>query len=385
MSKELAGPAPSHSYRIVLALLGALVGAGLYCYVQQLRHGLGVTGLGRDLTWGLYIGQFAFAEGLAASALVVLLPLFVHRAKAFEPLALPAVVVAIAAVTMCILFVLVDLGQPARVFNVVLHAAPTSMMFWDTVSLGGYLAINVAIALALLESRRSGNGWAAWLRPLVLLSLPWGIAVHTISAFMLGGLAGRPLWFTTIMAPRFLASAFAASAALLILICLALRRLARVDAGAEVLRALAIVMAYGLGFSLFVLLIDVFTVRYGGIPEHIEALGALYGGLDGQSLLAPLMGLSAALLLAALVVLLTPRLRGRAGGLTAAAVLALLGLGLDKGYGLVVGGFMPTPLGGVPTYAPTLAEAVVAGGIWGIGALIVVVCCRVALAPCAGG
>ena len=312
--------------------------------------------------------------------MVVLLPGALHGPHPFDRIGPLGVLLAIAAVTMCLLFILVDLGQPARVFNVLLHPTPTSMMFWDMVSLGGYLAINIVIALALLDARRTGMPAPAWLRPLILLSIPWGFAVHTVTAFLFSGMPARPLWFTTILAPRFLASAFATSSGLLILLCLALRRLARFDAGAAVLRGLGLVMAWALSFSLFFLLIELFGALYARVPEQLAALAFLYVGLDGKAPLAPLMWLSVALLLAALLVLLTPRLRGREPLLAAAAVLVLGGLGLDKGFGLIVGGFVPTPLGTVPDYTPTLAEWAVVGGIWAIGALIVTMSYRVVLA-----
>jgi Ni/Fe-hydrogenase subunit HybB-like protein len=384
MSSELVGPAPSTRYWGGVALLALLVVTGLTCYLQQLRVGLGITGLGRDVTWGLYIAQFALAEGLAASALIVLLPAALHGDARFERLALPGVIVAIAAIAMCMLFIIVDLGQPGRVFNVLLHPTPSSVMFWDMFSLGGYLLINIVIALALLEARRSGLAPPGWLRPLVLLSLPWGFAVHTVSAFLLGGLAARPLWFTTILAPRFLTSAFAASASALLLLGLLLRRAARTDVGEAALRALGSVMAYALSLTLFFLLIEVCATLLGRLPEQQATLGYLYFGRDGQAPLAPLMWTSALLLLAALALLLLPSLRGRARPGALAALLVLAGLGLDKGYSFVIGGFVPTPLGGVPGYAPTLPEWGIVAGIWGIGALIVAVSLRVALAARAG-
>jgi molybdopterin-containing oxidoreductase family membrane subunit len=380
MSTELLGPAPSYRYWIGLSLIGLLIAAGLWSYLQQLRLGLGITGLGRDLTWGLYIAQFTFTEGLAAASVVVLLPGSLHGAAEFNRISLLGVLLAIAAVTMCLLFIVVDLGQPARVFNVLLHPTPSSMMFWDMVSLGGYLLINVVIALALLDARRTGMPVPAWLRPLILLSIPWGFAVHTVTAFLYSGLPARPLWFTTILAPRFLASAFASSAGLLILLCLLLRRLARFDAGAAVLRGLGLIMTYALACSLFFLLIELFATLYARVPEQLAALAFLYVGLDGQAPLAPFMWLSLALLLGALILLLTPRLRARDSLLAAAAALVLGGLALDKGFGLIVGGFAPTPFGTAPAYSPTPPEWAVVGGIWGIGALIVMVSYRVVLA-----
>jgi len=236
----------------------------------------------------------------------------------------------------------------------------------------------------LLLQRRTGIAAPGWLRPLVLLSIPWGFAVHAVTAFLLGGLASRPLWFTTILAPRFLASAFACSSAVLLLLFMLLRRWAGFDSGAEVRRTLSIVMTYALCISLFFILIEVGTIVSGRLPEHIETLKFLYVGLDGHSPLVPLMWLSAALMLLAAVMLLVPRLRCSETLAAVSAVFVVVGLGLDKGFSFVFGGFVPTPLGAVPAYLPTLPEWTVVAGIWAIGALIVAVSYRVALGARAG-
>ena len=52
-----------------------------------------------------------------------------------------------------------------------------------------------------------------------------------MTAFLYSGLAARPFWMTAILAPRFLASAFAAGPALLILLILVLRRTTGYDPG----------------------------------------------------------------------------------------------------------------------------------------------------------
>jgi len=214
--------------------------------------------------------------------------------------------------------------------------------------------------------------------------VPWGFAVPAVTAFVHSGLAARPLWFTSILAPRFLALAFASSSAALLLLFLALRRWACFDSGAAVRRALAIVMTWALCISLFFLLIEVITILSSQLPEHLESLQFLYAGLDGQAPLAPLMWLSTALLLAAVVLLLTPRLRAREPLAAVAAVLLLLGVGLDKGFSFIYAGFVPTPLGAVPSYLPTLPEWTIVAGIWAIGALIVTVSYRLALNARAG-
>ena len=129
---------------------------GFLCYLRQLQVGLAITGLSRDVTWGLYIAQFTFLVGVAASAVMVVLPYYLHDWKAFGKITILGEFLAMAAVTMCMLFIFVDMGQPMRVWNVLLYPTPTSMMFWDMLSLGGYLLLNAAITLVTL-SRDSGT------------------------------------------------------------------------------------------------------------------------------------------------------------------------------------------------------------------------------------
>ncbi len=109
----------------VVALF-AIIACGAFCYLRQLSGGLVITGLSRDVTWGLYIAQFTFLVGVAASAVMVVLPYYLHDYKAFGRITILGEFLAISAVAMCILFITVDLGQPMRAFNLVLHPTPRS-------------------------------------------------------------------------------------------------------------------------------------------------------------------------------------------------------------------------------------------------------------------
>ena len=208
------------AYKVWLAGLGVVMAAGFCSYLRQLDSGLGITGLSRDVTWGLYIAQFTFLVGVAASAVMVVLPYYLHDCKSFARITVLGEFLAIAAVVMCMLFILVDLGQPTRVLNVLLYPSPRSVMFWDVLVLSGYLVLNILIAFVSLRAEREEVRTPGWLRPVILLSIPWAVGIHTVTAFLYNGLAARPLWLTALMAPRFLASAFASGPALLILLCM---------------------------------------------------------------------------------------------------------------------------------------------------------------------
>ena len=238
-------------YWIPLAGWGTLIGIGLVAYLYQLSEGLHVTGMSQDVAWGLYIAQFTFLVGVAASAVMVVLPYYLHDYKAFGKMVILGEFLAVAAVTMCSLFILVDMGQPARVANMFLHPSPKSMMFWDSLALMGYLVLNLIIGGLTLEAERKGAAPPRWIKPLIYLSIPWAISIHTVTAFLYAGLEARPFWMTAILAPRFLASAFASGPSLLILLALLLRRFTSFDPGKEAIQKLATIVAYAVVINVF--------------------------------------------------------------------------------------------------------------------------------------
>jgi Ni/Fe-hydrogenase subunit HybB-like protein len=363
----------SRKYWSWIAFLLLLIGMAFLFYLRQFSQGLAITGLSRNITWGLYIAQFTFFVGVAASAVMVVLPYYLHDVKQFGKITILGEFLAVSAVTMCMLFIFVDMGQPTRVLNVMRYPSPRSVMFWDFVSLTGYLLINAVISLVMLSSERQGVHPPRWIKPVIILSIPWAVSIHTVTAFLYSGLPGRTFWLTAILAPRFLASAFASGPSLLILLCLLLRRLTSFDCGREAIRKLGVIVAYAMSVSVFFVLLEVFTVFYSNRPEEVEHFKYVFVGLDGERHLAHWMWVSIALGVIALVLLLVPKLRNNEKVLAAAALCVFGSLWIEKGMGLIVGGFVPTPLGEVRRYAPTLPEWGIVTGIWAIGALMITV------------
>jgi molybdopterin-containing oxidoreductase family membrane subunit len=363
-----------------LAALGLVMLAGLLAWLRQLDQGLAITGLSRDVTWGLYIAQFTFLVGVAASAVMVVLPYYLHNYKVFGKITILGEFLAIAAVTMCSLFILVDMGQPARVLNILLHPTPNSIMFWDMVSLGGYLALNALIAYVTLSSERKGVPPPGWIKPVIVVSIPWAISIHTVTAFLYSGLPGRTFWLTALLAPRFLASAFAAGPALLILLCMIIRRLTRFDPGREPIQKLSLIVAYAMAINVFFMAMELFTAFYSGIPEHTEHFRFLFVGLEGHAPLAPWMWTSALFAAAGLGLLLVPGARSNERILALTCGLVFLSLWIDKGLGLIVGGFVPSPLGDVTSYVPTAPEIAITLGIWAAGFLLITIFYKITLA-----
>jgi len=362
-----------------IGFLLLVMAAGGVCYLLQLKLGLGITGLSRDVSWGFYIAQFTFLVGVAASAVMVVLPYYLHDFKVFGKITILGEYLAISAVLMCMLFITVDLGQPGRMINMIRHPSPRSILFWDMIVLNGYLVLNVVISRVSLTAERNGTPPPKWIKPVILLSIPWAISIHTVTAFIYAGLAARPFWMTAILAPRFLASAFASGPALLILFCLVLKRFTRFDAGWESIKKLAEIVTYAILANIFFVLMEFFTVFYSAIPEHVEHFRYLYAGLEGHNELAPWMWLSAALALVAAVILVNPRTRRAKAALTFACVAVVVSVWIEKGLGMIVTGFVPSPLGKVTSYVPTLPELLITFGIYAGGALLVTVLYKIAL------
>jgi molybdopterin-containing oxidoreductase family membrane subunit len=364
-------------YRAWMALLLVMILIGLIFYVRQWNLGLGITGMGRDVSWGLYIANFTFLVGVAASAVIVVLPYYLHDFKVFGRITIFGEFLAIAAVTMSTLFIFVDLGQPARVFNIVLYPSPQSVLFWDMIVLNLYLILNLIIGWRTLEAERQEEAPPTWLKPLIFLSIPLAISIHTVTAFIYSGLGARPFWLTALLAPRFLASAFASGPALLIILCLIMRRFTKFDAGQEAIQKIALIITYALSIHLFFFLVELFTVFYGGIPEHVHHFQYLFGP-GGQPLLTVSARISLILMCIAFFLLVNPRTRKAEGTLIYALLAVIIAVWIEKGLGFVVPGFIPSPLGEISSYSPTISEILITKGVWAVGLLIITALFKIA-------
>ena len=376
LEKALSG---SRTYWAWIFSLLVVIGVGAACWYWQFTEGLTITGLSRDVVWGFYIAQFTFLVGVAASAVMVVLPYYLHNYKAFGKITILGEFLAIAAVIMCMTFIFVDMGMPIRILNVFLHPTPHSMMFWDTVALGGYLVLNVLISRITLSAERRGDPPPGWIKPIIILSIPWAVSIHTVTAFLYAGLAARPFWLTAILAPRFLASAFAAGPALLILLAFVVRRVSDFDAGQQAIRTLSTIVTYAMLANVFFVAMELFTALYSDIPEHVSHFTFLFMGLEGEASLAPWMWTSVVLAVVALVLLLNPSTRKNETSLIVACVAVFASLWIDKGLGMVIAGFVPSPLGKVVHYSPTAPELAISLAIWAGGLLIVTGLYKIAL------
>lgn len=362
----------------MISLLGVMT-VGFFCYLYQYRIGLTVTGLSRDVSWGFYIAQFTYLVGVAAGGVMVVMPYYLHDYKAFGRITILGEFLAVSAVTMCLLFIFVDLGSPTRIMNVIMYPSPNSILFWDMIVLNGYLLLNIVIGWNVLSAERKGVGYQSWVKFLIYVSIPWAFSIHTVTAFLYAGLPGRHYWLTAILAARFLASAFASGPAILILLCFVVRKYTRFDPGREQIQTLAGIVAYAFVFNVFFYLLEVFTAFYSNIPGHMHAFEYLYAGLYGYNALVPWMWTAVVFSVIALVLLIVPATRRREDTLIAGCIAVFVSTWIDKGMIMVVAGFIPNPFEKVFEYSPTLPELGVTLGVWATGFFILTVLFKMAV------
>jgi molybdopterin-containing oxidoreductase family membrane subunit len=376
IEKALVG---SKRYWSLVGILSIFIIIGVVTYIKQFSEGLGITGLNRDIPWGLYISQFTFLVGVAASAVMVVLPYYLHNYKAFGKVVILGEFLAIAAVAMCMLFIFVDMGQPLRVLNIMLHPTPNSPMFWDMISVFGYLALNVVIGFVTFGAEKKGVAPPKWIKPVIILSIPWAVSIHTVTAFLYAGLEARPFWMTAILAPRFLASAFASGPSLLIILCLIVRKFTKFDPGKEAIQKLATIVTYAIIINVFFVAVELFTGIYSDMPEHTAHFAYMFGlGHYEGSSLAPWMWTSQVIILLAAFLMLFPKLRQKEGLLTVICLGIIVGIWIEKGMGMVVTGFIPNPMHQVVEYSPTFPESMITVGIYAVGFLLITLLYKIA-------
>lgn len=369
----------SKTYWIWITGLLALVGLGALFYADQLKYGLMVTGQSRDVSWGFYTAQMTYFVGVAAGGVMLVLPYYLHDYKKFGKITILGEFLAVASIIMCFLYLLIHLGQPMRALNVFLYPTPWSMLFWDGNVLFGYMLLNIVIGWNVLEAERNGVAPPRWTKPLIYLSIPMAFSIHTVTAFIYCGLPGRGFWLTAVLAPRFLASAFAAGPSLLILLCMIIRKTTRFDPGKDAIQTLALIVTYGLIANLFFMACEVFVVLYSNIPSHVAHIKYLYVGLHGHNAMVPWMWSSVSFMAVAAILLVVPLTRKNETILLFSCILVFFGTWIDKGLGMISGGFVPSPLHHVTEYVPSLHEIVISIGITAIGLLVLTVLFKITI------
>jgi Ni/Fe-hydrogenase subunit HybB-like protein len=371
-----------------MTVLSAIALVGLNAWGHQLQHGMQVTDLSDHVSWGLYIANFTFGVGLAAGAVMMVIPAYLYDDHDMHDVVIIGELLAIAAIVVCLGFIVVDMGRPDRLWHILPGIGrfhwPVSMLTWDVVVLNGYLLINLHIAGYLLYQRYLGKQpRRRWYLPFVFLSVVWAISIHTVTAFLYQGLGGRPFWNSALLAPRFIATAFISGPAFVILLLEVIRRTGQLTFGDGPIRTLTSIMRVTVLLNLFMLGSELFTALYTG-GAHAAAVKYLFFGMHGKHALVPYIWTAVALNVTSAVLLLSPRVRTHRRWLLAACACAFVGVYLEKGMGLIVPGFIPSTLHELVEYTPTITEWKLTAGIWALGLLVLTVLVKVGLAVWTG-
>lgn len=373
----------NRTYHLWMGSLTFFILVGVYSYYLQLKHGLAVTGMTDHVSWGLYISNFTFLVGLAAASVLLVMPAYVLHDVDFKRAVLMGEGVAVAALVMCLGFVTVDLGGPSRVWHLLPGIGyfhfPQSMLTWDVLVLNGYLLLNLLIPFYVLFSHyRNRLPRESYFLPFVFLSVFWAIAIHLVTAFLYAGLPARPFWHNALLGPRFLASAFVAGPAFIILTLGIIRTQTEYEIQEPTIQKLALITTVAAQVNLVMLGSEMFKEFYWP-TGHSESARYLFFGLEGHDQLVPWIWAALVLNVLATAILTVHPLRRRHRWLYPACAVLFLAIWLEKGLGLIVPGFVPSPLGEIVEYAPTWIEIGVTLGIWAFGLFVFTALVRVAL------
>ena len=367
-----------------MTMLTAVALVGANAWANQVANGMAMTNMSDHVSWGLYIANFTFAVGLAAGAVMMVIPAYLYKDKEMHDVVIVGELLAVASIIMCLGFVTVDLGRPDRFWHIMPGIGefnwPVSMLSWDVIVLNGYLLLNLHVASYLVYTRfRGKTPNPKWYVPFVFLSIVWAISIHTVTAFLYSGLGGRPFWNTAILAPRFIASAFVTGPAFIIVSLQLLNHFGGLKLASGPISTLTKILRVTILLNLFMVLSEVFTQFYTG-GAHATSATYLYFGLGESNALVPWIWTAIILNVGAAGILLTKKIDKHLPLLNLACLMAFCGVWIEKGMGLIVPGFVPSTMHEMVEYVPSLTEWKITAGIWALGLLIYTLLMKIALA-----
>jgi len=373
----------NRAYWMWLGFLGALIVSGVLAYAAQVRTGLGITAMRDQVSWGFYIGNFTFLVGVAAAAVVLVIPAYIYNWKPIREIVIYGELLAVSAITMCLMFVLVDIGRPDRFWHLIPPIGflnfPRSVLAWDVLVLNLYFLVNFIVVTHILYRAFHGKHYIKKLVvPMVLLSVPMAVGIHTVTAFLYNGLAARPYWNSSILAPQFLASAFCSGPAILLVVLQLLRRFTRFEIQDAAIWKIAELMAYAMFLNLFLHGAEAFKEFYSN-TQHLLFTRYWYFGIGAHRTLVPYAWSAVGLNLASFLLFVSPKTRQNFVTLNIGCLATYAGVYVEKGMGLIIPGLTPDTLGEIYEYAPTLNELRVAAGIFAIGFLLFTLMLKVAV------
>jgi molybdopterin-containing oxidoreductase family membrane subunit len=348
-----------------------------YGWGVQLYYGMVVTNLNDQVSWGLYLANFVFMVGVAAAAVTVVFPAYVYKHKELHRIVVLGEMLAVAAVIMCLLFVVAHMGRPDRLWHIFpvigIYNWPNSVLTWDVLVLTGYLLLNLVGGFYYLYKKYSDQPLnKAFYLPIVYIAIVWALSIHTVTAFLINTMPARPMWFHSMMPIKFITTAFAAGPSLIIIVFLLVRRFTPLKIADEAFHMLSQIVVWCLGIALFLTMSEIVTELYPS-TEHSMGLKYLMFGHHGLNALVPFFWTSMALMIGSFILFLIPKVRKNLAILPFICAATFVGIWIEKGLGLMLPGVIPTPVGEFAEYVPSGVELMIIGGVWAIGFFILTV------------
>ncbi|WP_394235953.1 NrfD/PsrC family molybdoenzyme membrane anchor subunit [Niallia oryzisoli] len=363
-------------FNLPTVILGIFAVMGFSAIGYQLVNGLGVTGMNNIVSWGTYIMLFMFFVGLSAGGLIVSSSATVFNIPSFKVVAKPATILSTVCVIVAAGFIMVDLGNPFRMLNLLLHSNFKSPLMWDVMVISLYLVINVLYLY--LMTREKPNQKA--MKIMSSVALPVAILVHSVTAWIFGLQIARGAWHTAIMAPLFVASALDSGLALLLIVLVLLATFKVFVVEKKLITTLAGLLVTFVAVDAYLLLSEMITMIYpqGEAMHHAEVL------ISGQ--LAPYFWIQVILgLVVPLAILLFKKNREKMGLVVFSSALIVFGVlckriwllfsafvhpNIAEGQGITLGYNQQNIWSTVGTYSPSLVELMISVGLISFGILL---------------
>ena len=383
MTDTVATPAKGgKGLTVGIAVAAVVTVIGIALWVMQLNGGLVQTGMRNLDNWGLYMAMFMFFVGLSAGGLIISSVPKAFGMAGFGGISKVAVWTSICATVAAIAFVMVDLGNPLRVWELFVYSNLGSPLMWDVIVLFTYLILSVVYLWAQTRAEQ-GKVSATALRAVSVIALVCAVLVHSVTAWIFGLQQSHEMWHTALLAPWFVSSALVCGTGLVLVMCLALRKSGYVAFEDGNMAKLAKMLGAFILVDLYFFGCDLLTAGY---PQ---AAGAEVVEMLTAGPLAPFFWGEVVCCVLAAVICFVPSLR-KPGAVAVAGILAILGI-LFKRVQIIVGGFQIANLDypGVMTpytatnwegtlaqayeglvYAPTMIEFGVALGVVGLACLL---------------
>ncbi|HIY82957.1 MAG TPA: polysulfide reductase NrfD [Candidatus Rubneribacter avistercoris] len=370
---------------IAIAVAAVVTVAGIALWGMQLSGGMVQTGMRNLDSWGLYITMFMFFVGLSAGGLIISSVPKAFGMEGFGGISKVAVWTSICCTVLAIGFVVVDLGQPFRMWELFAYSNLSSPLMWDIIVLATYLILSVVYLWAQLRAE-AGRVSAAALRVVSVVALVCAVLVHSVTAWIFGLQQAHEFWHTALLGPWFVSSALVCGTALVLVVVIALRRAGYLELEQRYVTRLAKMLGAFVLVDLYFFGCDLLTSAF---PEGsgAEVVAMLTTGSLAPFFWAEIVGCALAA-----VVCFVPSLRTNPL-IVVASLLAIAGI-FCKRVQLLVGGFQIPNVdyafqtnaltvtnweGGFEAayqgmvYWPTALELGVALGILGLGALMLCV------------